>query len=284
MLLQWLRNNKVIVFLALLGAMYAIHKAYARFDEDITLTAKNTVVLRGEVTDESVGQAINAILSSSEDQLYLYISSPGGSVLAGNSFITAMRSSGKKVTCIADVAASMAFAILQACDRRLVMENSIIMQHVASYGIQGAAPNNRAFVSFIEEVLEKLQKEQAQRIGISVDEFKQKIRDDWWIFDRKAISTKTADGYVRVHCDSAMIKSRVKQEIPTLFGTIKLEWSGCPVISYPISIGMSEPFSDNPKESKALLDSIMGPMKARECVMRRFDSKDKSRDPNSLCE
>ena len=67
------------------------------------------------------------ILKEGDNPIYLYINSHGGEVVAGNNLINYLLYNNKNIICIANYAASMAFAILQACNKRygtkyLIME------------------------------------------------------------------------------------------------------------------------------------------------------------------
>ena len=209
----------------------------------ITLNPDDTLVLRGRVTSESVAKIIDKIVSSPREHFFFYITSPGGSIYAGNNLIAAMHSSGKTFTCIASTAASMAFGILQACDERLVTENSLVMQHVASYSLEGEAPNNHSYASLIERMVEQMDAQQADRIGMSLENFKKKIRDDWWLYDGEAVGAGVADGTVQAQCSTTLAKLRVEENFETLFGTIRLTWSGCPLVEYPLKVSFQGNYS-----------------------------------------
>ena len=85
------------------------------FQKDvITLTEDNHVLLRGKIDSKSATQCVNDLLSIKENDIYLYITSPGGSITEGYQIIQtidALGATGKNVHCIGDVAASMAFSI-----------------------------------------------------------------------------------------------------------------------------------------------------------------------------
>lgn len=227
-------------FTVLIAFLVSIHTVPAFAKQHITLTKENTVVLRGEVTSQSVDKALNAILQNSSPNIYLYISSPGGSIMAGVHFIDKLRSSGKNVTCIADIAASMAFVILQSCDTRYVLDSSLIMQHVASYGLEGEAPKNWKLVQMIHRMLDVLDKSQADRLKLSLNEFRSKTRDDWWLLGGDAVTARAADETVEVSCNSELLRSRVKEEIPVFIFKVDVTWYGCPLHRAPEKVEMGK--------------------------------------------
>jgi len=101
----------------------------------IHLRENNFVSINGVINADSASRFISDILKVSGDKIYIYITSPGGSIIDGNRMIQVMESltsSGKLLVCIADKAASMAFVILQYCPHRTIMDHSILMQHQMS--------------------------------------------------------------------------------------------------------------------------------------------------------
>ena len=95
------------------------------FAQSLELQNFNTVIIRTEITEESVDRTIKEIASVPGKEVVLYIYSPGGSVREGGRLIDFIRAVDKKVICVADIAASMAFAILQSCHERYAMRASI---------------------------------------------------------------------------------------------------------------------------------------------------------------
>ena len=222
----------------LLCVVLCAQKATA--DQKISLNEDNLVVLRGEVTSESVANVSKQILSSSKDELYLFISSPGGSIMAGQSLMYAISTSGKKINCIVSFGASMAFAIFQSCHKRYVLPHSVLMQHVASYGIQGQDPNNRSQLKLLTEVIDSLDSFQAKRLKMSVADFKSKTRDDWWLYGQSSVENKAADAVVAVSCSKELAQKTYKEKITVFIFAVNVEWSSCPLIESPLKVEASQ--------------------------------------------
>jgi len=222
-----------MVFLAIIGLLVAGLIADCAEGKTITLD-KDMVVLRGEVGDDSISSTIRAISKVKGKKVLMYITSPGGSVIAGDRFIEFMKTSGKKFTCIADFAASMAISIFQQCDNRYVMTNGILMQHVASWGVNGQDPNNRALIKLIDALLSKLERGTSKAMRMGVAKYKKLIRDDIWMYGKVALRFNAADKVVQVKCSPELYRKRVKITQDTMFGSYDAIFSGCPLISSPI--------------------------------------------------
>lgn len=200
----------------------------------IELDEGNVVALKGAVTQTSVYEVIQNLgkRQGKKEKVYLVIDSPGGSVFAGLDLAYYLQTSGKNVTCVSKTAISMAFVILQACSERISMSNSVHMQHVASYGVQGDAPNNLSFVKFLEKTLKVMQTMQAERLGLSLPKFNQKTRDDWWLFGgEEPVKHNVTDKTEAVTCSSKLYEKKELMQVQTLFGNINVEVSACPLVS-----------------------------------------------------
>ena len=194
------------------------------------------VVLRGEVNGNSVSRVISGILSSPGNKVTLFLDTPGGSVFDGMQLVDVIKATNKKITCVASMAASMGFVILQSCDERVIMDNGVIMQHLISGGTRGNLPNMVKFVDFLVGVSEKSEKEQAARIGISVEQFKKNVANDWWLLGKDAVKAGAADRVAPVTCTPDAVAKKVPEKIQTMFGSIDVTWSGCPLLGFPLEV------------------------------------------------
>ena len=194
----------------------------------VTLTPSNHVQVVGQVAEHSVAGWSKQLARCDADIVYVYINSPGGSVSAGNTFIQAINyhaRSGKKIACIADFAASMAFAILQACPYRLGTSQSTAMQHQMSLLLAGPLGNVRSRVMFATSIEEEVNDMQANRLGISLQAFEEKVVNDWWVYGSNLIREHIVDKLVTVGCSGLLeahnsacplnsLGARERQEVP----------------------------------------------------------------------
>lgn len=178
---------------------------------------------------------------------------------AGAVFNTYLSGTDKNITCIADFAASMAFAILQECPRRVAMKHSILMQHEASYGLSSAPlPNQRSLVNLIERQISVMTAQQAHRMGMDLDKFKSKVRDDYWVYGFEALADGAVDSIEIVSCSKQLINTHVKVTRQSFFGPIEAVLSGCPLVSFPLEVsrGVWEPFKNLSGEEIKLINVI----------------------------
>jgi len=239
-----------------LGFEFREKKNLPKTPDTIELDPSNTVTLRGPVDDKSVSKLIKDIANSPSDEVFVVITSPGGSVLAGMKAISYIRASEKKITCFADIAISMAFVILEACDLRLSNYSSISMQHVTSYGLnQQQAPNAESFVKFLTRMAELMDIAQAKRIGISYAAFKAKTRSDWWSFGTDLAEEGVTDRNANLTCSKKAFKETLEEILNTPFGQFQVTWSACPLVSAPLDV-KAKRFSGTDMQFKSFVDSL----------------------------
>lgn len=231
--------SKILGLIASLFLIGSLQSQSAFGEPLITLEPNNVITLRGEVDSTSVSKVVDQIAASPSKTLFLFIDSPGGSVVDGVILMDAIRSSGKRIRCVVSSAASMAFSITQACHERLVLDNAILMQHVGSYTIRGQSPNNNSLNSFVQRLFDRLSARDAKRIGMTLKDFKAKIRDDWWLFGDEAVAAGVADKVVAVRCSEELTKKRVVERAFVMFGSVEVVYSGCPLASDPLEIKQS---------------------------------------------
>ena len=117
--------NFFLYFLIIL----TFHIVKSNTQQIITLKKNNFISIDDKINDENVALWSKQINKLNSNPIYIYIDSPGGSVVAGLQFINNMDwliGQGKSINCIAKSAYSMAFIILQHCNNRYVIKSSIL--------------------------------------------------------------------------------------------------------------------------------------------------------------
>jgi ATP-dependent Clp protease protease subunit len=201
----------------ILSCLIGLSSIVATAKENIVLTAKENIVLTetnhaslvGEVNRGSVDKAILQLRSlDSSKTRYLYINSPGGEVVNGLRLINYLRSAeGKGITCIASMAMSMGFVSLQSCEKRLVIDNAMLMSHGIASGMQGYVKQIESELRFAKGLEMLLQIIESRRIGITIEELHKRQNAEWWIIgSTEAIKVNAADDVTDVSCDKELSK------------------------------------------------------------------------------
>jgi len=130
------------------------------------------IFLGQEIDDEICNQIIAVMLFSDSEEpgkpLYLYINSPGGSVIAGLALYDTIQHIGSEViTCNIGMAASMASFILGAGERgkRIALPHSRVMIHQPMGGSEGQAEDIRVEAEQILKIKGTLVTMYAQMTG-----------------------------------------------------------------------------------------------------------------------
>jgi ATP-dependent protease ClpP protease subunit len=207
----------------------------------IRLTEDNFVALRGKIDEESSSAFISDLYRLKADTIYVYLITPGGSIVSGNNIIQALDTlvlTGKTVICIADHAYSMGFVILQSCQTRYILPHSIIMQHQASLTVQGPIEQARNHFKLVEKIDRKSNIRQSKRMGLTTEAFHEMAEHDLWLYADEIIEVNAADKIVNVICDFD-VNLPVHVQKNTMFGTVFLEFSLCPLIHVPRKISFN---------------------------------------------
>lgn len=221
----------------------------------IELKDGNFLNVRGPFTGTSTSKWIDDIMKIESDEIYVYISSPGGSVIDGHNFISvveALEQSGKSIVCVGDVSISMAYVLLQYCPVRYIRPSSVLMQHQMSLGLQGPIENVDSYFNFVKSMKDTLNSHQASRMNLTKEEFESRINNDWWMHGLTAIENNAADDVAHVLCHPNLSNKKVTTTVQTFFGPIDVVYSACPLARNPLEIKFSDSFLDN----KEAMDTI----------------------------
>jgi len=224
--------------LTTLFAFFFCRDCYAK---TITLTNNNFVSLVGPVTTNSVDDVIKSLNSrniietiNEQKNINVYINSPGGSVFAGNhlvQYIKTLQDSNVTVNSIAQNFKSMGFVIMQSCSKRYVMFDSVGMQHQMSLGLKGNIENLRNHFKLIDRVNNILIDMEIKKIGMSKEDYLNKILSDWWLYGEENVQHGIADELISVRCSPIIVNEKVKKT-ESFFGfEFEIEMNKCPIIN-----------------------------------------------------
>lgn len=223
-------------FIALI-ALFMLTGAFGA-PKHVTLTKQNMVLIRTSISQDSVNKAMEdlhkldkARKNADETPIYLVLDSPGGSIFAGLAFIRFAKHI-KNLHTITMNAASMAHAIVQALPgTRYVLEDGILMAHRAKGGFRGQFENGEveSRLKIVKEVVRLMERRNAERIGISLKDYKLKVINEWWSLGKIAIEENVADELVEVTCSNELVEETYEVEVRTFFGSGSVEYSKCPL-------------------------------------------------------
>lgn len=224
----------------LICGMFVLNTSTASGDT-LVLQDKNTVVFRGVVDDDTVTKAQVELAEKAKAgrPLYLVLDTPGGSVEAGIDLIEHAKALGVPVHTVTIFAASMGFQTVQGLGNRYITSMGTLMSHRARGGMSGEFPgqlDNR--ISWIKRITEILDLRAALRMDMTLLNYQNKIRDEYWTVGADAVRDKAADKVVNVRC-GAGLDGTTTETVNTMFGAVKLVMSKCPLIRAPISIDLS---------------------------------------------
>jgi ATP-dependent protease ClpP protease subunit len=190
--------------------------------------------------------------------IYLVLDTPGGEIEAGSRFIDAAHGIPQKVKTITLFAASMGYHIAQELDERLITVHGTLMSHRAKAGeISGEIPGN--LVTRVNALLRDLDLADARiarRLGMSLEDYKEMIRDEYWVVGPDAVEQRSADGLANIHCAPDLQGTEIIT-VNTIFGAVDVTLSKCPAISGPLGIAIH---NDVPKDKQKEVRDIVTKM------------------------
>ena len=144
------------------------------------------IILNGEITDNSSNIVVAQLLyldSLNNDDISLYINSPGGSITAGMAIFDTMNFIKSDISTICvGMAASMAAFLLSSGEKgkRYILPNAEVMIHQPLGGAQGQATEIQIAAEHILKTKKKLNQILADNAGKPVEEVeKDTDRDNW---------------------------------------------------------------------------------------------------------
>ena len=144
------------------------------------------IILFGEITDALSASIISQLLFlssvSEENDIYLYINSPGGSVTAGLAIFDTMRYIKPKVVTIGmGICASMGAFLLSSGNKRLALENTKIMIHQPLGGAKGQATDIMIVAEEIIKIKKKLNQILAKNTGQDLEKITKDADRDFYM-------------------------------------------------------------------------------------------------------
>ena len=167
------------------------HKDYA-FDLYSHLLDERIIFISGEINDSIANLVISQLLyldNVSNDEISLYINSPGGSVTSGLAIYDTMNyiKSDVRTICIG-LSASMAAILLASGTKgkRCSLANSEIMIHQPLGGVEGQATEIKIVAEHIEKVKAKINNILAKLTGKELTKVMKDTERDYYLTPKEA--------------------------------------------------------------------------------------------------
>lgn len=170
-----------------------VYDIYSRLLKD------RIIILSGEITDTSANTIVAQLLyldSINQNDINLYINSPGGSVTAGMAIYDTMNfvKSDVSTICIG-MAASMGAFLLSSGKKgkRFVLPNSEVMIHQPLGGVEGQATEIKIAAERILKMKEKLNKMLAENTGKDIKIIENDTERDYFLSAKEAVDYGLVD-------------------------------------------------------------------------------------------
>ena len=186
-------------------------------------------------------EAINLCASNVGKDIYVTLYTPGGSVTAGQLFFDTLNALPCKFHTITVFAASMGYQTVQNLGKRYIIPSGVLMSHRASISNLGGELGGEldSVLKLLNQNSKELDETASKRVGISLEKYRELIRDELWLTGNSAVESGHADELVNVSCDKSLMTTR-SETINTFFGSFDAEFSNCPIIVGPISVSFAD--------------------------------------------
>ncbi len=155
------------------------------------LLKDRVVFLTGEINMATANIVISELLyldSLNNEDICLYINSPGGEVMSGLAILDTMEFVKSKVrTIVVGMAASMAAVILTCGDKRCALKNAEVMIHQPLGGIQGQATDIKIVAEHIIKIKQKLIKIMANKTKKKASIIEADMERDFYLETKEAL-------------------------------------------------------------------------------------------------
>lgn len=195
-------NILSIAFSVILLTFLAIDKknknATKPSDKTLIVESSSVVELFGPIEMSEIKGVINAlelIRKSGATKAVLKISSPGGSVLAGNELLNYMRHSGLTIDtyCII-MCASMAAIIFEEGNTRIMSPQAMLMFHPARIYLEGYIHDTQKLLGMFKKMLDGLVERIAKKVPEDKrEEFLRANREEIWLSFEQAKELNLVD-------------------------------------------------------------------------------------------
>ena len=170
---------------------------YSRLLED------RIIFITGEINDNSANIIISELLyldSINQEDIYIYINSPGGSITSGMAIYDTMNYiKSDIVTICTGMAASMASILLSSGTKgkRYILPNGEVMIHQPLGGINGQATEIKIHADRILKLKDKLNKILSKNTSTNLKKIEQDTERDYFMDSKEALDYGLVDKIIK---------------------------------------------------------------------------------------
>lgn len=228
----------------------------------VVLSRDNLVVLTGEVNGENVGKVISQAKEldsnvsfrhkvglSTKKPMYLFMSTPGGSIQSGLELIEALHGLERPIHTITLFSASMGFQIVQHLGDRLILKNGVLMAHRAtgefsgSFGGQSPSQLDSRYGLWMSRMLElDTQAVKRTKGKQTLESYQKAYSPELWMTGSQSVQGGYADKLVTVKCDESL-DGVTTYSVNVLFFLVTYDLDNCPINTSPMNVRISIPDS-----------------------------------------
>ena len=163
------------------------------------LLKERIIFIEGEINDEKANLVVSELLyldSISNDDINIYINSPGGSITAGMAIFDTMNFIKSDISTICvGMAASMAAFLLSSGEKgkRYILPNAEVMIHQPLGGAQGQATEIKIAAERILKLKKKLNKILSDNTGKDIDTIDNDTERDYFMDSDEALNYGIVD-------------------------------------------------------------------------------------------
>lgn len=175
------------------------HNGERVYDIYSRLLKDRIIFIGGEIDDDLANAVISELLfldSQSNDEISIYINSPGGSITAGMAIYDTMNFVKSPISTICvGMAASMASVLLACGDKgkRYILPNSEVMIHQPLGGVNGQATEIKIVADRILYLRGKLNKLLADKTGQNMKKIEKDTERDYYLTANEALEYGLVD-------------------------------------------------------------------------------------------
>lgn len=175
------------------------HNGERVYDIYSRLLKDRIIFIGGEIDDDLANAVISELLfldSQSNDEISIYINSPGGSITAGMAIYDTMNFVKSPISTICvGMAASMASVLLACGDKgkRYILPNSEVMIHQPLGGVNGQATEIKIVADRILYLRGKLNKLLADKTGQNIKRIEKDTERDYYLNAMEALEYGIVD-------------------------------------------------------------------------------------------